>query len=122
MQCLMKRFWRAVQGVQGEKLGEGLVIGHPCGSFKRISCVKLTPLQKHEHRQVKRQNKQSQTHPGNSGSPVVINAYNSALSAEWGGCVALHFWEGVFNYFCVGHYSEKPSNFYLSFVFISLFL
>ena len=87
-----EEIWRAVQGVHGEKLGEGLVIGHPCGSFKRISCVKLTPLQKHEHRQVKRQNKQSQTHPGNSGSPVVINAYNPALSAEW--VVVLHYASG----------------------------
>ena len=48
-----EEIWRAVQGVCGEKLGEGLVIGHPCGSFKRISCVKLTPLQKHEHGQAK---------------------------------------------------------------------
>ena len=87
-----KSMWNATNSMldEGQRYGEGLIVGHPRGSYKRISIVKLDPCENVEF--FTRNYEKRGTKPGSSGSPVVFNCDNLATSAEWV-CV-LHFASG----------------------------
>ena len=87
-----KSMWNATNSMldEGQRYGKGLIVGHPRGSYKRISIVTLTPCESVEL--FIRNYEERGTRPGSSGSPVVCNCANLATSAEWV-CV-LHFASG----------------------------
>ena len=89
-----KTFWDATESFcgDGQRFGEGLIVGHPRASYKRVSVVKLTPCEDKDNVKFTREYDTRGTRPGSSGSPVVCNCVNNATSAKW--VYVLHFASG----------------------------
>ena len=85
-------FWNSVNPLadEGQRFGEGLIVGHPRGSYKRISVVKLSHCE--DVNSFTRAYEELGTRPGSSGSPVVCNCVNNATSPGW--VYVLHFASG----------------------------
>ena len=85
-------FWNAVNPLvgEGQRFGEGLIVGHPRGSYKRISVVKLSHCE--DVNSFTRAYEELGTRPGSSGSPVVCNCDNNVTSPGW--VYVLHFASG----------------------------
>ena len=87
-------FWNAMNPLfppdEGQRFGEGLIVGHPRGSYKRISVVKLSHCE--DVNSFTRAYEELGTRPGSSGSPVVCNCVNNATSPGW--VYVLHFASG----------------------------
>ena len=89
-----KTVWDATESIfrDGERFGEGLIVGHPRGSYKRVSVVKLAPCEDEGNVNFTREYEEVGTRPGSSGSPVVCNCVNRVTSTKW--VYVLHFASG----------------------------
>ena len=88
----MFNLWDATNSMldEGQRYGKGLIVGHPRGSYKRISIVQLTPCEDVEL--FTREYEKHGSRPGSSGSPVLCNCVNQGTSAKW--VYVLHFASG----------------------------
>lgn len=84
--------WDATNSMlgEGQRYGKGLIVGHPRGSYKRISIVQLTPCE--DVQLFTRKYEKRGSRPGNSGSPVLCNCVNPVTSARW--VYVLHYASG----------------------------